>query len=102
MRSHLASRGLEKAAQATFIREHLTGRARQEIEGRGDAVKSDPELILSTLLKVFGDGNMLPQLQQKLYGYQQGSQEDLVACSLALVSLFDRMQRLDATWAPSC
>ena len=101
MRSHLAARGLPKADQAMFICEHLTGRARREIEGRGTTVKGDPEAILTTILKVFGDGNTLPQLQQKFYGYKQGESEDLVACSLSLVALFDRMERLDSTCSQS-
>ena len=60
MRNHLTARNLTGAAAVACIKEHLTGKARLEIIGRGD--NDDPEKILSTLLRVFGDGDLLPQL----------------------------------------
>ena len=98
MRSYLLARNLSGKAGAACIKEHLTGKARLEISGRGD--DSDPEAILSTLLRVFGDGDLLPQLQQKFYSYTQQEGEDLVACSLHLLRLFERIATLDSAFQP--
>ena len=95
IRGQLASRQLTAQESASFILDHLAGRARQEILGRGDEVASKPEEIFKVLLKVFGDGDTLPQLQQKFFSYQQGPKEDLLTCSLELVELFTRMTKLD-------
>ena len=80
---------------ATFIREHLVGDARREVNGRGAKVLEDPGEIFDVLARVFGDGNTLPQLQQKFYSFQQGNGQDLLACSLQLVEMYDRMVTLD-------
>ena len=56
---------------------------------------SEPEEIFRVLLKVFGDGDTLPQLQQKFFSYRQGPKEDLLTCSLELVELFTWMAKLD-------
>ena len=48
-----------------YLLEHLAGEARREILGRGDEVKSNPEQIFAVLVRVFGDGDSLPQLQQQ-------------------------------------
>ena len=98
IRSYLLARNLTGKAAAACIKEHLTGKARLEISGRGDG--EDPEKILSTLLRVFGDGDLLPQLQQKFYSYTQQEGEDLVACSLRLLQLFDRIATLDSAFQP--
>ena len=95
VRGQLASHQLTAEESASFILDHLAGRARQEILGRGDEVTSEPEEIFRVLLKVFGDGDTLPQLQQKFFSYRQGPKEDLLTCSLELVELFTRMAKLD-------
>ncbi|XP_038053692.1 uncharacterized protein LOC119737425 [Patiria miniata] len=94
VRCQLAARQLKEDESGAFILDHLAGKARQEILGRGDAV-THPEEIFQILLKVFGDGDTLPQLQQRFFSYKQASNEDLLTCSLELVKLFTRMSKLD-------
>ena len=95
VKSHLKMRQLSKVEEAAFILENLSGKARQEIYGRGDSVMSEPETIFSVLSRVFGDGDSSAQLQQKFFSYQQGPDEDLQTCSLNLVEIYDRMASLD-------
>lgn len=94
------SRGLNKKDQATYLIEHLGGDARLEVLGRGEALKSDPAQIYAVLLRVFGDGDSLPQQQQLFYSYRQKEGESLVSCSLALVKIFDRITRVDPSFVP--
>lgn len=94
------SKGLSKEQTALFLLEHLAGEARREILGRGDEVKGNPEHIFAVLLRVFGDGDSLPQLQQQFFSYRQKEGEDLVSCSLHLVQLFDRIVQLDSSFKP--
>ncbi|KAK3737241.1 hypothetical protein QZH41_010870 [Actinostola sp. cb2023] len=97
-RAACASRGLASKEQAAYLVEHLAGRARREVLGRGEEVKGDPENIFMVLLRVFGDGDSLPHLQQLFYAYRQGEGDDLVTCSLELVKLFDRIVQLDSSF----
>ena len=83
-------RDLKKKTDRPFLLEHLAGEARREILGRGNEIKSNPDQIFAVLLRVFGDGDSLPQLQQQFFSYRQKEGEDLVSCSLHLVRLFDR------------
>ena len=95
-RNHLLARNLTGQAAVACVKEHLSGKARLEILGRGS--DDDPEKIFATLLRVFGDGDQLPQLQQKFYSYSQKEGEDLITCSLKLLQLFDRIVQLDSTF----
>ena len=97
VRGQLAARQVREEDGAAFIIDHLAGRARQEILGRGDSLKS-PDDILRVLLKVFGDGETLPQIQQKFFSFRQGQGEDLLSFSLELMELFNSMARLDASF----
>ena len=94
------SKGLTKEQTALYLLEHLAGEARREILGRGDEIKSKPEQIYAVLLRVFGDGDSLPQLQQQFFSYRQKEGEDLVSLSLHLVQLFDRIVQLDSSFKP--
>ena len=100
VRMQLATRKLEPAAQAAFVMDHLSGNARQEILGRGLGIRDDPGAIFEVLLRVFGDGDTLPTLQQKFFSYQQGEKEDLLGLSLKLVEMYDRICRIDPTYVP--
>ena len=51
-------------------------------------------------MRVFGDGDSLPQLQQQFFSYRQKEGEDLVSCSLHLVRLFDCIVQLDSSFKP--
>lgn len=93
-----ASRGLPFKEQAAYLIEHLAGSARREVIGRGEEVMGDPDKIYMVLLRVFGDGDSLPQLQQQFYAYRQKDGDDLVTCSLDLVQLFDRIVQLDSSF----
>ncbi|XP_071797656.1 uncharacterized protein [Asterias amurensis] len=93
----IAARELKGKDAVAFVIDHLAGKARQEILGRGSC--DDPEAIFKVLLKVFGDGNTLPQLQQKFFSYCQGPNDDLLTCSLELVELFNSMVRLDESFS---
>ena len=97
IKGHLASRQLPPSDQAAFILDHLVGKARQEILGRGDEVSRDPKRILDILTRVFGDGDTLPLQQQRFFAYRQ-SKEDLLSCSLALVALYDRIFEQDPSF----
>ena len=46
---------------------------------------------------MFGNGDSLPQLQQRFFTYQQAN-EDLLTCSLTLVALYDRIGDQDASF----
>lgn len=96
-RAQAASRQLSAEQFGAFLLDHLSGKARQEILGRGEEVKKKPEEIIKILTHVFGDGHTLPVLQQKLYACQQGS-EDLVTYSLNMVELYDRIVQLDESF----
>lgn len=98
VRSQLEVRRLGPKDQASLILNHLGGKARKEIAGRGDEVQRDPSKIFAILSKVFGDGDTLSQLQQRFFSYRQRDGEDLVACSLELVDLFDRICQLDSSF----
>ena len=100
VRMQLATRKLEPAAQAAFVMDHLSGNARQEILGRGLRIRDDPGAIFEVLLRVFGDGDTFPTLQQKFFSYQQGENEDLLGLSLRLVEMYDRICRIDPTYVP--
>lgn len=97
IQSILATRRYSLRDQAAFIIENLAGEARREIIGRGSDIREDPDKIISVLLKVFGDGDDLPQLQRRFFGYKQSDKEDIVTCSLHLVDLFDKMVKLDSS-----
>ncbi|XP_038047958.1 uncharacterized protein LOC119722042 [Patiria miniata] len=97
VKGQLTARQIGGEDGAAFIIDHLAGRARQEILGRGDTVKS-PEEIYRVLLKVFGDGETLPEIQQKFFSFRQGQGEDLLSFSLELMELFNSMARLDVSF----
>ena len=99
-RATCESKGLKKDQSALFLLEHLAGEAGREILGRGDEIKSNSDQIFAALLRVFEDGDSLPQLQQQFFSYRQKEGEDLVSCSLHLVQLFDRIIQLDCSFKP--
>ncbi|XP_072037546.1 uncharacterized protein [Amphiura filiformis] len=101
VRAQLELRSLTNTEAAAFIKEHLSGDARKEIGGRGDTISSKPEEILQILVRVFGDGDNLPQLQQRFFSYRQEPNQDLLSCSLAIVHLYDRMSCLDESYKAS-
>ena len=93
------SKGLTKEKTALSLLGHLAGEGRREIlGGRGAEIKSKPEQIYAVLLRVFGAGDSLPQLQQQLFSYRQKEGEDLVSLSLHPVQLFDRIVQLDSSF----
>ena len=97
VRCQLSLRGLKGKDQAAFVVDHLGGRARQEILGRGDAVKTDASKIFTVLIKVFGDGDNLPALQQKFFSYTQKDGVSVLHCSLEILDLFNRMCHHDSS-----
>ena len=86
---------LKSSDQATFITDHLAGRAHREILGRGEELKEDPQLIFQVLLRVSSDGDSLPCLQQQFFTYKLSEGEDIVTFSLELVRIYDRIVQLD-------
>ena len=94
-RQEIIGRGDEVMDLARKARQEIIGRgdevmdlarkARQEIIGRGDEVMGDPEQIFQIMLRVFGDGDTLSQLQQRFFSYRQDTYEDLESCSLKLL-----------------
>ena len=94
VKGQLAARKIKGSDAPTFIIDHLAGTARQEILGRGDIISSGDK-VFRILLKVFGDGDNLPKLQQRFFAYSQGPSEDLLTCSLELIELFNRMANVD-------
>ena len=91
VRSHLATRTMDKPEQAAFIMDHLTGAARQEVRGRGDNISCNPDSILEVLLKVFGDGSSLAKLRKAFFSFEQGEGDLLttsfhwLACTIGFV-----------------
>ena len=98
MKSHIQLRKLDPLSQSSLILNHLGGKARREIVGRGKDLQKQPKGIFEVLIRVFGDGDTLTQLQQRFYQYRQGENEDLVSCSLELVELYDRICDLDGSF----
>ena len=98
VRGRLALQSKTTEEAAAFIKDHLAGNARREILGRGSAVANDPTKILAVLEKVFGDGDTLPQLQQRFFAYKQSGNQNLLSCSLELVTLHDRIVKLDSNF----
>ena len=98
--SVITSRKLEANEEAAFVIEHLAGKARREILGRGADIKSKPDKIFAVLARVFGNGDSLPQLQQRFFAYKQSDEEDFITCSLELVNLYDRIVQLDSSFKP--
>lgn len=94
MRSAISWRGLSGPSEAAFVLEHLGGKARREIMGRG-GIKLSADQIFSFLELVFGDGNSLARLQSQFYSYKQAADEDLLTCSHNLVTLADRIEACD-------
>ena len=88
---------IPQASKAALLIDNLGGRARQEIVGRGTDTSNRPDAIFQILLTVFGDGDLLPQLQQRFFSYLQREGETLVTCSLSLLELYERM----AQWDPA-
>ena len=93
----VTSHQLPQTSQAALLIENLSGRARQYILGRGTDTSCNSETIFKVLLTVFGDGDLLPQIQQRFFSYLQREGESLVVCSLSLLELYDRMEQ----WDPS-
>ena len=87
---------IPQESKAALLIDNLGGRARQEIVGRGTETSNSPDAIFQILLTVFGDGDLLPQLQQRFFSYLQREGETLVTCSLSLLELYDRMSQWDA------
>ena len=87
---------IPQESKAALLIDNLGGRARQEIVGRGTETSKSPDTIFQILLTVFGDGDLLPQLQQRFFSYLQREGETLVTCSLSLLELYDRMSQWDA------
>jgi hypothetical protein len=59
IRNQAAAKKLEQAEYWAFILDHLGGKTRQEITGRGSTLEGKPEETLGVLLQVFGDGYSL-------------------------------------------
>ena len=89
---------MDTKGQALFVIDHLAGKARQEILGRGEPTIRDPEKIFVVLRKIFGIGEELPHLQQLFYSYQQKEKESLLDCSLELLTIYNRICQLDPTF----
>jgi hypothetical protein len=96
MRYHLAGNQMSKMAACALIMEHLRGKARVEISGRG--IRDDPEAVFRALLQTFGDGSDLATLQERLYQCRQSRGESLVDCSLKLVELYMRIADKDPAY----
>lgn len=98
MQARLSSLKCSDQEKTSIILEHLSGNARNEIIGRGGGTSLvDPMQILSILQSTFGDGDTLPQLQQRFFSFKQ-SGNDLISCSLELVDVYDRMVILEPSY----
>ncbi|KAK7460356.1 hypothetical protein BaRGS_00003459 [Batillaria attramentaria] len=93
IRAAITFRGMRDNDHAAFILEHLGGKARREIIGRGGA-KLSGEQIFSILEHVFGDGASIARIQSQFYSYRQG-EEDLLTCSHNLATLADKIEAVE-------
>ena len=98
VKGHIASRSLSDREQSNFILNHLGGKARREIDGRGADILDEPESILKVLIRVFGEGESLARLQQRFFSYKQREGDDLLTCSLELIDLYDKIIQGDASF----
>ena len=80
---------IPQASKAALLIDNLGGCACQEIVGRGTDTSDSPDAFFQILLMVFGDGDLLPQLQQCFFSYLQREGETLVTCSLSLLELYE-------------
>ena len=92
----IAVRKLSGPDATAFVVEHLSGRARQEVLGRG-LDRQRHEDIFKVLKAIFGDGLTLGQLRSRFFSYRQQPGDDVVTCSLELVSLMDKILKLEPT-----
>ena len=95
MKAYVDVRPLSTIQKAALVMQHLSGCARQEVQGRGPSTTRDPEEIFRVLAKVFGDGDSVGQIRSHFYGYRQKPGEDVLSCSLELVGLYNRLEELD-------
>lgn len=94
IKGQISIQRLDEADQVDFIIDHLAGTARQEVLARG---LDDPESIYKVLSRLFGDGQSLTQLQQRFYSYTQ-KEDDVLTCSLQLVSLYDKICQIEPSF----
>ena len=92
MRAILHSRPMPKREAAEFIFEHLAGDAKKEVRHRPDDVRTDPEELLKVVETVFGDRSALPKLFERFYKREQGPKEGLLEYSIALASVWGKIE----------
>ena len=92
VRTHILTRSLGRKEGVQFIRDHLGGDAKAEIESRDDA--AIPDQILEVLLDVFGENRTLPQFRTLFYASQQRV-ENILQFSHLLTRQYRQMERKD-------
>ena len=69
--------------------------------GRGTTISEDPSRIFEVFLRVFGDVDTLPTLQQQFFSYRLGERENLLVLSLRFVEIYERICQLYPAYQPS-
>ena len=91
--SYFESRKLGQRDRIEFIYEHVDGKVKAELRYRPEEDKRDAENILAIIQRVFGDSESLSALQEKFFRRVQKEGETLLEYSLALMQLFDKIQK---------
>jgi FtsZ-binding cell division protein ZapB len=89
------SRKLSDNDAVQYIKDHLGGDARTEIQSRNPDNVTKPAEIFRILREVFEFGETLPQLRRRFYSRIQEEGESILQFSHALSRLHRRMEQMD-------
>jgi hypothetical protein len=95
IRGVISSRKLTEPDAVQYIKDHLGGDAREEIESRKKDSVQKPEQIFKILREVFEFSETLPQLRRRFYSRVQKEGETILQYSHGLTRLHRRMEQMD-------
>ena len=93
VQNYFETRKLSQRDRVEFIYEHIDGKVRSELRYRPEEDKRDSDSILAIIQQVFGESESLSVLQETFFRRVQKEGETLLEYSLALMQLFDKIQK---------
>ena len=93
VQNYFETRKLSQRDRVEFIYEHIDGKVRSELRYRPEQDKRDSDSILAIIQQVFGESESLSVLQETFFRRVQKEGEALLEYSLALMQLFDKIQK---------
>lgn len=98
VRRHIRSRKLTDKEAFAFVMEHLDGPAKWEIRFRFSAIEVPlPQKVFDTISQVFGAPDSVSHLQEQFFKRNQLETEGILEYSLALLRLFDKIEKRDSS-----